>query len=487
MLKAYEESNILTSEQLKELDKLEQTHTAESAGGKDGWTKYEDALAAMLFHAGYNSGKIALFFEEDPGCQLRTPLAILSRRKRVRKNAWKISFAEAVNKADEKQGAVSVEKIPDFSVSEPRYDRESGRATEPAPQTDSERIVSDRIIYRDQIENVKENGGPKKMPSVVNFLRFAKDQPYDISVYATWWQCSIEEAWSVIDYFIKSRGLPLSINGNSIRVCNSRDIEDYSLITDVDIPYVDLGGGTKRIRFGVLSDTHFGSPQCDIEHIEAFYTTAYNCGIRTFFHAGDWTDGVDVYKGHIMELSREGGLLGFDRQLNCLMEYYPKYNDAVTYGIIGNHDESYIKKMGANPLHLISSFRDDIKCIGNYQSVVRINGEFHINLHHKGGRVHMQKPEITLRNMAFEKDEKMRRMGIPFLDLLVVGHYHTRAFVETTGVRKAMMAGGFQKATSLVKQHGFVPFLGGFIVTMYLRPDGTHEVYVDEVSYPAVY
>ena len=90
------------------------------------------------------------------------------------------------------------------------------------------------------------------------------------------------------------------------------------------------------IRFGVVSDTHFGSKSAEINKLKHFYEYCANDGITTILHAGDMLEGIRVYKGQEYEQNQ----YGFESQTNLLMNI--QIEGIKTYTILNNHDYSFI-------------------------------------------------------------------------------------------------------------------------------------------------
>lgn len=338
----------------------------------------------------------------------------------------------------------------------------------------SELKLSDSIV--DVLDSFDSN------VSIYRFMTIAKKVCCRFDIFASIWNCSVEQAKNIIINFRDNRGIPIYIepDGQTFRIVQSTDNDDYTAnkVLKISVPFTRLDNGVEYTRIGTISDTHFGSDDCDIEKIEKFYHIATSLGVKTFVHSGDWLDGDSVYRGQKYALSTAG----FEKQIDMVKTYYPYYDGVDTYGIMGNHDNDYMKASGSNPLKLLSMLRSDIHYVGNFQAYLDING-FMVNLHHPGGSCNKTKPEITLRNIVDLKNQHMRQRDIKFIDLCVVGHYHTRAVIETSTVRLAMFGGGFQKPTGLVRQFGLVPYEGGFIVTLYKLPDGTHRIEQHAISF----
>lgn len=303
-----------------------------------------------------------------------------------------------------------------------------------------------------------------------------------IPALAYFWNCAEDEALEHITYLIKRRGIPLTISNDIVKQIEMNEVDNLSMhvLKIPNVPEIEIpdSNGAMVTRIGVISDTHYGSPACEEKLIQDFYERAYKVGCRVFIHGGDWFDGDGVYKGQENELKYKG----FDRQIEHASFAYPRYDDVVTYGIIGNHDEEFIKRLGANPLTHLAMRRNDIRPVGIYQALLNING-FYINIHHGGGGSSQQTPEVTLAKIARPKIDMLRERGIDKLDLCLLGHYHCDGNIQTAWVRKAIFGGGFQNATAFTRRHGFNPYLGGYIASLYRYPDGEHDVKIDSVKF----
>ena len=84
-----------------------------------------------------------------------------------------------------------------------------------------------------------------------------------------------------------------------------------------------------------ISDTHFCNEAQQLNLVNQIYNEARNRGINTVLHFGDVLDG-DYHNRpeHQYALFR----LGSSRQLEYLVNYYPKVEGIDTYFITGTHD-----------------------------------------------------------------------------------------------------------------------------------------------------
>lgn len=212
----------------------------------------------------------------------------------------------------------------------------------------------------------------------------------------------------------------------------------------------------KKIKFGVLSDTHLNSKSCKLEELHDFYKQCKNNKCKFMLHAGDLIDGEGIYKGHEYEVDR----LGFDNQICFFSENYPKINNLKTYFITGNHDRSYYKKTGIDIGSYIAKIRPDMIFLGDDQGEIEING-IKIRLWHGLG------------SAAYSLSYKMQKYinNLPPGQkprLLFVGHWHSYCHVFYRNI-DAWLCGSFQSYTDLTVRMGVHPVILGMIITIYIQ------------------
>ena len=88
----------------------------------------------------------------------------------------------------------------------------------------------------------------------------------------------------------------------------------------------------KVVKIGVVSDTHIGNKNADIEALEYLYDEFARQGITTVLHVGDLTDG---YYTNRPTSILEQDAIGFSQQLQRFCEVYPHKRDITTYCITG--------------------------------------------------------------------------------------------------------------------------------------------------------
>ena len=81
--------------------------------------------------------------------------------------------------------------------------------------------------------------------------------------------------------------------------------------------------GATTIKFGIVSDTHFGSVYTQITHLHDFYDLCAKEGIKDVYHTGDITDGLKMRPGHeyeLYEISADGQCEDVSYRLQKMIE-----------------------------------------------------------------------------------------------------------------------------------------------------------------------
>lgn len=504
----------LTAEELTILDEVVDSEENKHSGGKISgvatynYTYYEDILLLMLRRYNDDYNVIIPIFNASPFSRARSYSGLSKRYKKLAQKLgalldgdWKAILHSVylieTNQFEEKPVADcgdDVDKnldshlrmIPTSYIRNVDYGAEQSTYKDDSIDFPLGTIMSDRLHITDQLTKAQYAQKKKYYSTVRSLFSMLKrgnapkmNRAVRVQELAYEWNCKTEEVINRVDTFI-SRGIPITRNGDLIREIKHEDNMCGGIsLTDINIEPVDLGDGASVIRLGVLSDTHYGSPMCKEDLIERFYEIAYDAGVRVFMHAGDLFDGEGVYKGHDFEVVSKG----FDKNLTHVADIYPKFPDAVTYAIVGNHDHSYISRSGANPLFHLNTLRKDIVYSGIYQANFRINNEFLVNLHHGASGCSRVAPEAYLRRIIGDKQEFLQQLGIMKYDLCVLGHYHIDAAVETPFCRKGIFGGGWQDTTAFTRRLNLPTYLGGYIVNMYQLPEHEHYITIEKVAF----
>lgn len=206
-------------------------------------------------------------------------------------------------------------------------------------------------------------------------------------------------------------------------------------------------------KFGVVSCSHLGSKFQQITYLTNFYKLCQDRRIKVMLNCGDLVDGIKVYKGQEFELF----LHGLDAQVDYAVAKYPKMeNGGKTYVIAGNHDYSFVKEVGGDPLQKIADRRPDIEYLGAY-GAYPIIGPLKVYIQHGArGNTYARSYRLQKNIEGFAPEAKP--------DLYFLGHYHIGCYLpEYRNVFSAMVP-CFQSQTPFERRLGLYPEVAGMIV-----------------------
>lgn len=221
-----------------------------------------------------------------------------------------------------------------------------------------------------------------------------------------------------------------------------------------------------EIILGLVSDTHLSSNEEALSELHLAYDIFEDRGITEVLHAGDWTCGVDIFRGQVSEIKNHT----FESQIEYLVENYPRREGMVTRGISGNHDiEGGFGRIGANPVVALANQRDDIEFLGDYSAWINYGPDennpcwIHL-LHGKGGM------SYSYSYKAQKLADGYRAERVPAL--LAVGHWHVRGAFEARGVQ-VLFPACFEWQSPFLTRLGLSPAVGFHILKLTVGDDGT--------------
>lgn len=220
-------------------------------------------------------------------------------------------------------------------------------------------------------------------------------------------------------------------------------------------------------RFGVLTDTHFGSLFTDLGLLNIAYDIFANRGIQTVLHAGDILDGQKVYKGHEFEVS----VTGADGQIELCAEQYPYREGITTYFINGNHDRSFWKRSGIDIGPKISTLRPDLVYLGYQEEDIVLGDEPNqavVRLFHpEDGSAYA----ISYKSQRYISE--LSTISKPHL--LVMGHYHKFEFLYYQDIF-VLQAGCIQRQTPFMRGRRLAAMTGFIIVELKINEKGISSI-----------
>jgi len=217
----------------------------------------------------------------------------------------------------------------------------------------------------------------------------------------------------------------------------------------------------KYLHFGVISDTHMSSKHERVDALEQMYDVFEKEGITTVFHAGDISDGVDVYRGHHNELKHHNQ----SDQIQYVVDNYPKRDGIQTYFITGNHDLRAFERGGADPGKQIATARKDLSYLGQMSARVQLPGDdVELELLHPAGG-----SSYALSYKAQRDINNRSPQDIP--DVLVYGHYHTSFYMHYRNL-DFLQAPSFKENGQFETRLGLHSTIGGWLVDAKIGDNG---------------
>lgn len=223
----------------------------------------------------------------------------------------------------------------------------------------------------------------------------------------------------------------------------------------------------KFYRIGLVSDTHFCSKYSQPTLLYDAYSDFDKRQVDFVLHAGDLTEGKNMYRGQENEVFKHGA----DEQANYVIENYPKTRQRYkTYIIGGQHDRSFYRDGGFNIVRAVCRDRKDLIDRGFYKAEFVVKG-VSIGLQHPGGGVsyarsyRMQK--IIENMMGFIASIPAANAPI----LQVFGHWHIPCHLPSYMGIDAISLPCFQSQTPYLEQKGLMPVVGYAVAEIYLDKD----------------
>lgn len=216
-----------------------------------------------------------------------------------------------------------------------------------------------------------------------------------------------------------------------------------------------------EFKIALVSDTHMGSDKEALDELKEFYRYAHSKGIVDFYHAGDITDG---YYTNRNDSIYEQTHIGFDRQLEHVVESYPKIEGVTTYFITGNHDVTHVRNGGANIGKAIGNYRDDLVYLGHNFAKVWLSEGVDLNLIHPGdGSAY----GVSLKAQKIVDAATGKRRAA----IMAIGHYHKMNWNLWKGVHTFIMP-SFQHQTTFMETKNLKSYVGGYILTIKVDKNG---------------
>jgi UDP-2,3-diacylglucosamine pyrophosphatase LpxH len=170
--------------------------------------------------------------------------------------------------------------------------------------------------------------------------------------------------------------------------------------------------------------------------------------------------GVGVYRGQENELAK----WTFEDQKEDVVKNYPNIENAKTYYILGNHDNSFLKAIGADIGVAISKSRKDLVYTGQVEADIKLARKVLLRLRHPdGGSAYALSYPMQRYIASLEGGQKP--------NILAQGHYHTAFYMDYRNIH-ALSVPCFERQSLFLKAKGLQPTCGAWLVEMNIK-DGS--------------
>lgn len=220
---------------------------------------------------------------------------------------------------------------------------------------------------------------------------------------------------------------------------------------------IDLGGNHRR--FGLVSDTHLGSKFEQLSALRSFYAYADEREVEAFIHAGDLYQGSDrMHPGMALEVHVHGA----EAQADYADAVYPRSARGVpTYLIGGNHDESFQKDGGADPVRGLCQRREDLVYLGQGLAFLTIGGLRMAVMHPDGGGGATKS----------RRGQQIAAALPPDVQLALIGHLHYYCAFPANGMFVLQLP-CFQAQYAWMARKPLYPDIGGVILDVWYDEAG---------------
>lgn len=220
----------------------------------------------------------------------------------------------------------------------------------------------------------------------------------------------------------------------------------------------------KRIKLGIISDTHIGSKFFNYKAFEESVQTFNRERVEAIYHAGDVIEGMSNRDGHVYELERHGTSAQIDLAVDLLKQYKQPL-----FFTTGNHDEW--SKVKANQGVLVGPEIEkrlkNAKFLGEYTANIKLHPHVNLRLTHEGATAYAISYSMQKRVNALEGGTKPQ--------IIVNGHLHKAMYMFYRNIH-CFEGGTFQNQTPFMAMKGTPAHVGYFVFDIAMDNGGIKEM-----------
>ncbi len=227
------------------------------------------------------------------------------------------------------------------------------------------------------------------------------------------------------------------------------------------VPVIDFDG--ERIRFGALTDTHFGSSFLNPEIFEKAVKEFKKEGCEFITHSGDVTEGMSNRPDQIYSLSH----IGYSAQKEFAIEMLSLWNKPI-YMIDGNHDRWFVKGNGALIVKDIAEHLPNAEFIGHDEGDISLKGKTVLKLWHgEDSSSYATSYRIQKVIEVFTGGQKP--------GMLVLGHTHKQIYMFERHIH-AFSAGSIERQSDWMRSKRIPAHVGFWIIDVWVNDSGISKV-----------
>lgn len=242
--------------------------------------------------------------------------------------------------------------------------------------------------------------------------------------------------------------------------------KDTAQVAPSDALHLWKSDAQGRYRFGVISDTHYGSKYCREEVVDELYDWYAREGIRRVYHAGNWIDGEHPGHGKFDLVDEAHGL---QNQLDYMVKKYPLRKGITTFMVAGDdHEGWYNQREGVDSGRMLETTardagRTDLRYIGYMEAFVTLqhaksgNTSKLLVCHPGGGSGYATSYAPQKLVESWQPGEKP--------GCVVLGHWHKMSYEAIRGVH-AIQAGCTKAQDPFARKKRLQYHIGGWIVEL---------------------
>ena len=250
---------------------------------------------------------------------------------------------------------------------------------------------------------------------------------------------------------------------------------------------------SKHTRFLIIGDLHLnargehGGYGCDFARLKKVLNIAKEEGAEFVIQTGDVTDGED------MRHHQKYGIVvqGIDNVVEFSANEWPDCG-LPTFFIGGNHDETYLNRMGADICSYIAKKRPDLHYLGMNEGNVPLQANYRKMLlkakdqdeHAQIAQKMLKEPGATwirirhpskgsAKGRSYQPQQHIESLeGSLNPQILVIGHYHKMDYLFKRNVH-VFQAGTLEIQSGWMRTKDLHAHLGGILVDAYYNEKGT--------------